>query len=69
MNLLKHYIKEVYSVEDITNKFKEKVGYSPKEPIRKVKMRVNCYGREEDTEHTFFLNEWEEAQKQGYYMA
>lgn len=69
MNLLEHYIKEVYSVEDISNKFEESVGYPPKEPMRKVRMRVNCYGREEDTEHTFFLSEWEEALKQGYYMA
>lgn len=69
MDLLEHYIKEVYSVEDITEEFKKKVGYSPCRPMVKVKMRVNCYGIVEDTEHTFFADEWEEAKQKGYYMA
>lgn len=69
MNLLEHYIKEVYSVEDITEEFKKKVGHSPCRPMVKVNMRVNCYGREEDTESTFFIDEWQEAQQKGYYMA
>lgn len=69
MNLLEHYIKEVYSVEDITEEFEEKVGRKPVDPMVEVKMRVNCYGREEDTTQIFFRPKWEEAQKQGYYMA
>ncbi len=69
MNLLEHYIKEVYSVEDITEEFKRNVGHEPCRPMVKVKMRVNCYGKEEDAESTFFADEWETAQKQGYYMA
>ena len=69
MNLLEHYIKEVYSIEDITEEFKKKVGHSPCRPMVKVKMRVNCYGREEDTESTFFVDEWEEAKQKDYCMA
>lgn len=69
MNLLEHYIKEVYSVEDITEEFKRNAGHAPCRPMVKAKMRVNCYGIEEDTESTFFADEWETAQKQGYYMA
>lgn len=69
MNLLEHYIEEVYSVEDITEEFKKIVGHSPCRPMVKAKMKINCYGAKEDTEHTFFIDEWEEAKKQGYYMA
>lgn len=69
MNLLEHYILEVYSVNDITEKFKEKCGYAPKESMLAVKARVVCYGKEEDIEKVFFQSEWEEAKKQGYYMA
>lgn len=69
MNLLEHYILEVYSTEDITEKFKERCGYSPRETMLSVKARIVCYGKEEDIEKVFFLSEWEEAQKQGYYMA
>ena len=56
-------------MEDITEEFKKNIGHPPCRPMVKVKMKVNCYGREEDTESTFFIDEWEEAKKQGYYMA
>lgn len=69
MNLLQHYIKEIYSVEDFTEEFKRKVGHLPCRPMVKVKMKINCFGREEDTEGTFFIDEWEKAKRQGYYMA
>lgn len=69
MNLLEHYILEVYSAEDITEKFKERIGCYPKEDMLAVKARVVCYGKEKDIEKVFFASEWEEAQKQGYYMA
>lgn len=69
MNLLEHYIKEVYSEEDITKEFEEKTGYPPCEPMVRVKMKIDCYGIEEGVEHVFFITEWEETRKQGYYMA
>lgn len=69
MNLLGHYIKEIYSVEDITKEFEEKVGRKPVESMVEVKMRVDCCGIEEDVTEIFFVPKWEEAQKQGYYMA
>ena len=40
MNLLEHYILEVYSVEDITEKFKEKCGYATRETMLAIKARV-----------------------------
>lgn len=69
MNLLEHYIKEVYNVEDITEEFKKKVGRNPVDPMVAVKMRVDCYGVEKDTEEIFRVPQWEEVKKQGYYMA
>lgn len=69
MNLLEHYIKEVYSEKDITKEFEEKVGRKPVDPMVEVKMRVDCYGRVEDTTQIFFLPKWQEAQQKGYYMA
>ena len=69
MNLLENYIQEIYSVEDVTKHFIEKTNQEPKEPLIKVKLKVNCYGNVEDKVKIFFLSEWEEAQKQGYYMA
>ena len=62
MNLLEHYILKVHSVEDITDKFKERVGYPPKEDMLAVKAHVVCYGREEDIEKVFFKSEWEEEE-------
>lgn len=69
MNLLEHYIKEIYSVEDITEEFKKKVGRNPVDSMVAVKMRINCYGVEEDTEEIFRVPQWEEIKKQGYYLA
>lgn len=43
--------------------------YKKQNNTGKVNMRVNCYGREEDTESIFFVDEWETAQQKGYYMA
>lgn len=69
MNLVEHYIIEIYDIEDITEKFVKDIGYPPVEPMIMVKMRVNCYGNEEDVASTFYLSKWEEIQKQGYYLA
>ena len=53
MNLLEHYIKEVYSEEDITKEFGGKTDHPPCEPMVRVKMKIDCYGIEEDVEHVF----------------
>lgn len=68
MNLLKHYIKEVYSVEDVSERFKN-VWKSTNRPMVEIKMRVNCYGVEEDVKTVFFDDEWSEAYEKGFYMA
>ena len=69
MNLLEHYIKEVHSIDDVTNKFEQKNGYPPNEPLLKVDLTYDCYGvTERDTRH-FFKSEWETAIVKGYFMA
>lgn len=69
MNLLEHHIQQVHSVKDATKRFVEKTGQKPKEPLLEVKLRVNCYGNESEETKMFFWSEWEEAKKNGYYMA
>lgn len=69
MNLLEHYIQQIYSIEEVTKCFVEKTGTQPKEPLLKVKLRVNCYGNESEETKMFFRSEWEEAKKNGYYTA
>ena len=69
MNLLEHHIQQVHSVKDVTKWFVEKTGQKPKEPLLKVKLRVNCYGNESEETKMFFRSEWEEAKRNGYYMA
>ena len=69
MNLLEHYILEVFNVEDISNEFERILGYPPKEPFLQVNMMIDCYGIKECVQKTFFKSKWEKAQKQGYYMA
>lgn len=69
MNLLEHHIQQIYSAEDVTKRFVEKTGTQPKEPLLKVKLRVNCYGNESEEMKMFFQSEWEEAKRNGYFMA
>lgn len=69
MNLLEHYIEEIYYVTDITDEYTKNVGKPPKEPLLEVGIRVKCYGVEENIKRTFFKSNWEQANKNGYYMA
>ena len=73
MNLIEHYIKEVLSVKDITEEYKEiiKVYYEDiviDEPVYEVKMKINCYGREETVIVVWDKSEYEGNINRGYYM-
>lgn len=68
MNLLEHYIKEVHSVEDVSNKFEEKSDYPPNEPLLKVDLTYDCYGKVERGIKMFFKSEWDSAREKGYFM-
>lgn len=69
MNLLEHYIKEIHSIQDVTNRFMENVGHMPHEPLYKIDLTYNCYGKiERDVKH-FFKTEWEDVREKGYFMA
>lgn len=69
MNVLENYIEEVHSEEDVTKLFEEKAGYTPEEPIYKVDLTCDCYGRVERGIRYFRKIEWEDAQKKGYFLA
>lgn len=58
MNILKHYIKEIHSVEELSS------------GLIKVNLTVDCYGIVNKTEKYFIQkDDWERAKEQGYYMA
>lgn len=68
MNLLEHYIKEIHSVNDITNQFIKSCGYEPAESLLEVDMTYNCYGVIERNKKTFWKSDFEEVKKHGYFM-
>lgn len=61
MNLLEHYIKEV--IKETNRKTHRGTD------IVEVEMIINCYGVKEQTTHIFLPSEWEQAKKDGYYLA
>lgn len=69
MNLLEHYVKEVKEVTDITADFKEKSGYTPKEPLYEITMEIDCMGVKECVKEQFFETEWNTIKERGYYLA
>ena len=68
MNLLEHYIKEVHSITDVSNKYKKYHWYRG-ETMYEVVMTVDCYGYIEVCTHTFTESQWADAQVLGYYLA
>ena len=69
MNLLEHYIKEIHSVQDVSDKFEKATGRKPKEPLYEVDITVNCYGVIERMRKFMSKSEFEQAKKQGYFLA
>ena len=69
MNLLEHYIKEIHSVQDVSDKFEKETGHKPKEPLYEVDITVDCYGTVERKRKFMSKSEFEQAKKQGYFLA
>ena len=69
MNLLEHYIKEIHSVQDVSDKFVRETGSKPKEPLYEIDITVNCYGVVERKREIMSKSEFEQAKKQGYFLA
>ena len=69
MNLLEHYIKEIHSVQDISDKYEKATRYKPKEPLYEVDVTVDCYGVVERTRKIMSKSDFEQAKKQGYFLA
>ena len=73
-NLLKHYVKQVYKVEDVTDSYvkyvKEKFNrdYEPKEPTYKVYLKEDCEGAVKNVEQVWAKSYYEEVMKKGYYL-
>ena len=69
MNLLEHYIKDIHSVQDISDKFVRTTGSKPKEPLYEVDVTFDCYGVVERTRKIMSKSDFEQAKKQGYFLA
>ena len=69
MNLLEHYIKEIHSVQDVSDKFEKATGSELKEPLYEVDVTFDCYGVVERMRKFMSKSEFEQAKKQGYFLA
>lgn len=69
MNLLEHYIKEIHGVQDVSDKFARATGHEPKEPLYEVDVTANCYGVVERKRKLMSKSDFEQAKKQGYFLA
>ena len=69
MNLLEHYIKEIHSVQDISDKYEKAIRQKPKEPLYEVDVTVDCYGVVERMKKIMSKSALEQAKKQGYFLA
>lgn len=68
MNLLKHHIKEIHSISDITDRFIKSCGYEPNEALLEVDLTYDCYVVIKRKKETFWKSNFEEARKCGYFM-
>lgn len=69
MNVIEHYIEEIYGETDVTAEFTSHVGHPPAEPLIRVDLLVNCYGIHERVQTTFPKTNWETIKAQGWYLA
>lgn len=69
MNLLEHYIKEIHSIIDITDRFIKHCGYKPDESLLEIDLTYDCYGSVKREKVTFWKSNFEEVKKRGYFMA
>ena len=69
MNLLEHYIKEIHSVQDVSDKYEKAIRQKLKEPLYEVDITVDCYGVVERMKKIMSKSDLEQAKKQGYFLA
>lgn len=69
MNVLEHFIQEIHSVRDITEEFKQRSEREPVEPLLQVDLTYDCYGIITRETKTFWKSDFEQAKKEGYFMA
>lgn len=68
MNLLRHDIKEIHSVEDITDAFTKHAGYTPDESFLSVDMTYDCYGMVVREKQSFWESDFKKAKEAGYFL-
>ena len=59
MNLVEHYIIEIFSETPLPN-YKDFI---------EVDLTYNCYGSVERSLHMFHIDAWKEAKEKGYFLA
>ena len=69
MQAIEHYIKEIHNVEDVSDKYEKAIRQKPKEPLYEVDVTVDCYGVVERMRKFMSKSEFEQAKKQGYFLA
>ena len=69
MNLLEHYIKEIHSVQDVSDKYEKAIRHKPKEPLYEVDVTFDCYGVVERKRIIMSKSDFKQAKKQGYFLA
>lgn len=63
MNLVQHFIVEVHSVEDVTEKCKFAT-----EPMVEVDITVNCFGVIKRNKEVFGEYTWNAVKEKGWYL-
>lgn len=66
MNVLECYIKNVYSITDVTDSC---TWYEGDDPMFLIHLKYDCYGDRHDRTMCFTAGEWEEVKQRGYFMA
>ena len=59
----------VENVQDVSDKYEKAIGHKPKEPLYEVDVTVDCYGVVERDRRFMDKSEFEQAKKQGYFLA
>ena len=69
MNLLEHYITEIHNVRDVSDEFEKSTGQKSKEQLYEIDVTFDCYGIVERKKKIMSKSKFEQAKKQGYFLA
>lgn len=69
MNLLEHYVKEIYSETDISEEYERKTGEKLSEKMFCIDVLVDCYGVRTRSKEIFMESELKRIKERGFYLA